>query len=208
MEKIWYYRIVITDTFSDTTGERQTTMYYMDETLSWNTLSVEMPRPRSHHCMVQYGPNEVAFIGGRDSENTRIAEIDIYNLESEMWSSGPELPEDIESTSLMGCEKIENANTIVLGCGIAARDQTTNEVNGGQKLYTLDLSDDQYTFQRNCWNQGFFEKLDGDTLILSGSVYGVWTYDLTNGLRSLNRTTIRHEHGGAFTLPDGTLNCD
>ena len=183
-------------------GERQTTMYYMDETLSWNTLSVEMPRPRSHHCMVQYGPNEVAFIGGRDSENTRIAEIDIYNLESEMWSTGPELPADIESTSLMGCEKIENANTIVLGCGTKTGDQD------GRKLYTLDLSNDQYTFERNCWSQGFFEKLDGDTLILSGSVFGVWTYDLTNGLRNLNKTTIQHQQGDAFTLPDGTLNCD
>ena len=73
--------------------------------------------------MVQYGSNEVAFIGGRDSTNTRIAEIDIYNLETEMWSTGPELPADIESTSLMGCEKIENANTIVLGCGTKTGDQ-------------------------------------------------------------------------------------
>ena len=174
----------------------------MDETLSWNTLSSQLPRARSEHCMVQYGSNEVAFIGGRDSTNTRIAEIDIYNLESEMWSTGPELPADIESTSLMGCEKIENANTIVLGCGIRTGDQD------GRKLYTLDLSNDQYTFERNCWSQGFFEKLDGDTLILSGSVFGVWTYDLTNGLQNLNKTTIQHQQGDAFTLPDGTLNCD
>ena len=184
-------------------------MYYMDETLSWNTLTAAMPRPRSHHCMVQYGPNEVAFMGGRDSENTRIAEVDIYNLETEMWTLGPELPADIELTRGMGCQKIENANTIVLGCGSVAVDQETNQITQeGRKLYTLDLSNDQYTFQQNCWSHGFFEKLDSDTLILSGSTYPVYTFDMTNGLKWFKTATYRHREGDAFTLPDGTLNCD
>ena len=181
----------------------------MDETLSWNSLSSQLPRARSEHCMVQYGSNEVAFIGGRDSANTRIAEIDIYNLETEMWSTGPELPADIEVTRGMGCQKIENANTIVLGCASITVNQTTGEIiKDGRKLYTLDLSNNQYTFQRTCWSNSFFEKLDDDTVIVSGSNTGVWTFDMENGLRRLNRTTTRHRQGDAFTLPDGTLNCD
>ena len=181
----------------------------MDETLSWNSLSSQLPRARSEHCMVQYGSNEVAFIGGRDSTNTRIAEIDIYNLETEMWSTGPELPADIEVTRGMGCQKIENANTIVLGCASITVNQTTGEIiKDGRKLYTLDLSNDQYTFQRTCWSHSFFEKLDDNTVIVSGSNTGVWTFDMENGLRRLNRTTTRHRQGDAFTLPDGTLNCD
>ena len=158
--------------------------------------------------MVQYGSNEVAFIGGRDSANTRIAEIDIYNLESETWSLGPELPADIELTRGIGCQKIENANTIVLGCASVSVNQTTREIiKNGRKLYTLDLSNDQYTFQRNCWSHSFFEKLDSDTVIVSGANLGVSTFDMENGLRRLNTTTTRHTQGEAFTLPDGTLNC-
>ncbi len=183
-------------------------MYYMDDTLSWNTLTAQMPRPRYHHCMVQYGPNEVAFMGGRDSVNTRIAEVDIYNLETEMWTLGPELPADIELTRGMGCQKIENANTIVAGCGSVAVNQTTREIiKEGRMIYTLDLSNDQYTFQHKGWSHGFFEKLDSDTVIMSGSVYGVYKFDMTNGLKWIIGATTRHREGDAFTLPDGTLNC-
>ena len=192
----------------DTAGDRQTKMYYLDDTLTWNEHSAELPTSRSHHCMVQYGPNEVAFIGGSNSTHTRIPEIDIYNLESDTWSQGPELPEDIELTSLMGCAKIENANTIALGCGVVSVNQETNEViKDGRQLYTLDLSDNQYTLQHSGWSQGFFEKLDDDTLILSGSIKSIYYFDMTNGVKWQKKMMIRHNRGTAFTLPDNTLTC-
>ena len=159
--------------------------------------------------MVQYGPNEIAFMGGIDSANTRIAEVDIYNLETDTWTLGPELPADIELTRGMGCQIIENANTIVLGCGSVAVNQETREITQeGRKLYTLDLSNGQYTYHRECWSHGFFEKLDSDTVIMSGSVYGVYTFDMANGLKWLAKGAARHRQGNAFTLPDGTLSCD
>ena len=52
---------------------------------------MEMPRARFGHCMINIDENQVAFIGGRpDNDNLRIAEIDIYNFETKMWSLGPQ----------------------------------------------------------------------------------------------------------------------
>ena len=69
----------------------QTRVYSLDENLDWEELSIVMPRARYGHCMVNYGVNQIAFLGGRpNGDNTRIAEVDIYNFDTETWSLGPE----------------------------------------------------------------------------------------------------------------------
>ena len=76
---------------SDTTSTPQKQIHRLNKNFSWKTLSIEMPRARFGHCMVSIDDNQIALIGGRpDFNNLRIAEIDIYNFDTQMWSPGPE----------------------------------------------------------------------------------------------------------------------
>ena len=76
---------------SDTTGAAQNKVYSLSSGGVWTTLDIEMPRARYGHCMVNYGMNQIAILGGRpDADNVRIAEVDIYNFDTQEWLPGPE----------------------------------------------------------------------------------------------------------------------
>ncbi|GEM_PF-358006 len=64
---------------------------YDPVTDTWSALPA-MPLKVNHSGVVLVNNNEVWFVGGRKSNNTQVADVQIYNIATQTWSTGPNLP--------------------------------------------------------------------------------------------------------------------
>ena len=66
-------------------------MFWLNSDLSWTELRSNMTIPLMGHCTVQINETFVAFIGGTpDSEEVRVEQICLYDLENNEFTKGPE----------------------------------------------------------------------------------------------------------------------